>query len=92
MQISVYFLDLLFLYLVIQKAKQVRRGKRTVQNVFPIIESCFLTPMSLVGKTQKFNSHVNTFLYIKVRHIHSKFYQLHLILSPFCNFNDTDLK
>ena len=41
---------------------------------FPIIESCFLTPMSLVGKTQKFNSHVNMFLYINVRHIHSKFY------------------
>ena len=35
------------------------------------------------GKTQKFDSHtsVNMFLHFEVRHIHSKFCQLHLILS-----------
>ena len=53
-------------------------------NVLPIIESSLLTGEGLVRNLiQKVDFLINMFLNFKVKHMHSNFCQLHLILSSF---------
>ena len=72
-------------YIQTQKSKvcENRTKKLFNQRVFPIFGNSLLTRKSLIGKTQKFDFHINMFLYFEVRYIQSKLCWLHLILSSF---------
>ena len=50
---------------------------------FQLLKVVFLTGEGLADKTQKLDSQINMFLHLEVRH--SRFCQLHLILSLFMN-------